>query len=457
MQIREGDGGGDGGDGGDVDVASLLNCTLGGCWKHPPLQRAVIATSLVTLIFATVAGNACVCLAVALTRRLRTLTNCFTASLAVADLLLGVLVLPFSAFAELHSSWPLGPSFCNVYTSSDVMLCTASILHLLAIGVDRYCAVSSPFTYACRVTRGRVAASLAVIWLVSLAVSFPPLHLGWNTEDGTPQNRGPGDPADRCVFELNRGYVLFDATGTFYVPLALLLFTYSRVFVVARAQARRIGAATVGRRGGGGGGGRGDAGRDGGEDGRRGGGGDRGGGNGEGNGGRGGTRGGVGGEGGIVGGRSICGDGRENGGGGGRGETRGGFEDRGRPRGAAAAGESGGGGRGGGRIHQPLALAALREHKATATLSAVMGAFVTCWFPYFTVFTFQGVTGASVEANAFAVVLWLGYANSALNPLIYATLNREFRAAFVQLLRCGRPGRATAASATTVDVGRRAS
>ncbi|XP_078455838.1 histamine H2 receptor-like [Lampetra planeri] len=371
MQIREGDGGGDGGDGGDVDVASLLNCTLGGCWKHPPLQRAVIATSLVTLIFATVAGNACVCLAVALTRRLRTLTNCFTASLAVADLLLGVLVLPFSAFAELHSSWPLGPSFCNVYTSSDVMLCTASILHLLAIGVDRYCAVSSPFTYACRVTRGRVAASLAVIWLVSLAVSFPPLHLGWNTEDGTPQNRGPGDPADRCVFELNRGYVLFDATGTFYVPLALLLFTYSRVFVVARAQARRIGAATVG--------------------------------------------------------------------------------------GAAAAGESGGGGRGGGRIHQPLALAALREHKATATLSAVMGAFVTCWFPYFTVFTFQGVTGASVEANAFAVVLWLGYANSALNPLIYATLNREFRAAFVQLLRCGRPGRATAASATTVDVGRRAS
>uniref|UniRef100_S4RP64 Histamine receptor H2a n=1 Tax=Petromyzon marinus TaxID=7757 RepID=S4RP64_PETMA len=227
-------------------------------------------------------------------------------------------------------------------------------------------------------TRGRVAASLAVIWLVSLAVSFPPLHLGWNTEDGTPQNRGPGDPADRCVFELNRGYVLFDATGTFYVPLALLLFTYSRVLIVARAQARRIGAATVGRRrgggggwirrGGGGGGGRGDAGGDAGEDGRRGGGGDR-----------------------------------------------------------------------------PLTLATLREHKATATLSAVMGAFVTCWFPYFTVFTFQGVTGASVEANAFAVVLWLGYANSALNPLIYATLNRDFRVAFAKLLRCGRPGRATPA------------
>ncbi|XP_075921898.1 histamine H2 receptor-like [Petromyzon marinus] len=448
MQIREGDGGGGGGD----DVASLFNCTLGGCWKHPPLQRAVIVTSLVTLIFATVAGNACVCLAVALTRRLRTLTNCFTASLAVADLLLGVLVLPFSAFVELHSSWPLGPTFCNVYTSSDVMLCTASILHLLAIGVDRYCAVSSPFTYACRVTRGRVAASLAVIWLVSLAVSFPPLHLGWNTEDGTPQNRGPGDPADRCVFELNRGYVLFDATGTFYVPLALLLFTYSRVLIVARAQARRIGAATVGRRRGGGGGwirrgggggGRGDAGGDAGEDGRRGRGGDRGRGNGEGNGGGGGTRGG---EGGIVGGRSICGDGRENGGGE-RGEARGGFEDRRRPRGAAAAGESGGGGgRGGeGRLHQPLTLATLREHKATATLSAVMGAFVTCWFPYFTVFTFQGVTGASVEANAFAVVLWLGYANSALNPLIYATLNRDFRVAFAKLLRCGRPGRATPA------------
>lgn len=37
-----------------------------------------------------------------------------------------------------------------------------------------------------------------------------------------------------------------------------------------------------------------------------------------------------------------------------------------------------------------------------------------------------------------SVFLWLGYANSLLNPIIYATLNRDFRKPFQEILyfRC---------------------
>ncbi|KAG8128456.1 hypothetical protein E2320_015308 [Naja naja] len=80
-------------------------------------------------------------------------------------------------------------------------------------------------------------------------------------------------------------------------------------------------------------------------------------------------------------------------------------------------------------------LPTVKEHKATVTLAAVMGAFIICWFPYFTVFTYRGVTGAVCDP-LLTVVMWLGYANSALNPILYAALNRDFRTAYQRLLKC---------------------
>ncbi|NWX81171.1 HRH2 protein, partial [Alca torda] len=96
-------------------------------------------------------------------------------SLAITDLLLGLLVLPFSALYELTKEWPFGSTLCNIYTSLDVMLCTASILNLLMISLDRYFAVTTPLRYGQLVTRSRVTVGLVVIWTVSLMVSFLPI------------------------------------------------------------------------------------------------------------------------------------------------------------------------------------------------------------------------------------------------------------------------------------------
>ncbi|NXE05137.1 HRH2 protein, partial [Lophotis ruficrista] len=96
-------------------------------------------------------------------------------SLAITDLLLGLLVLPFSAYYELAKEWPFGSLLCNIYTSLDVMLCTASILNLFMISLDRYFAVTTPLRYSQLVTPSRVAVGLVVIWTVSLMFSFLPI------------------------------------------------------------------------------------------------------------------------------------------------------------------------------------------------------------------------------------------------------------------------------------------
>ncbi|XP_030225011.1 histamine receptor H2a [Gadus morhua] len=321
--------------------------------SNTPL-KVLLGASLCLLILLTVSGNVLVCVAVCATRRLRCLTNCFIVSLAVTDLLLGLLVLPFSALQQLTDEWPLGPVFCNIYISLDIMLCTASILTLLAISMDRFLAVTMPLRYAALVLPGRVAVAMASVWTVSLAVSFLPIHMGWNTPNGTVQNRRAGDDQRACNFELNGAYALTDSLITFFLPLLVMCCTYYRILRIARSQAKR-----------------------------------------------------------IIGSRPACVVTSYDAGGNGRCTTT--------------------------TVTSSVTAVALREHKATVTLAAVIGAFTVCWLPYFILFNVAGVKEQVLSGTLYEVVLWLGYANSALNPILYAALNRDFRSAYARLLGCRWP------------------
>jgi len=195
-----------------------------------------IGLALVLLIVVTVGGNLLVCITIGTDRKLRTATNYFLLSLAVTDLLLGCIVLPVSAWVTLNGgrAWTLGGAvFCNVYISTDVTLCTASILILFAISLDRYFAICQPFRYHDTVSVRLVWKLNAGVWVFSALVGFVPIHAGWNTVDGDVQNWA--EP-DKCEFKLNIVYVLVIAGGTYFMPLAVMCTVYFKILRVSQKQ-----------------------------------------------------------------------------------------------------------------------------------------------------------------------------------------------------------------------------
>ena len=74
-----------------------------------------------------------------------------------------------------------------------------------------------------------------------------------------------------------------------------------------------------------------------------------------------------------------------------------------------------------------------RDKRATLILGLILFSFIICWLPFF-IFYVLSAFEIRVDEILFDVAFWLGYCNSALNPFIYAALNRDFRNAFSRIL-----------------------
>ncbi|XP_038584305.1 D(3) dopamine receptor [Micropterus salmoides] len=193
-------------------------------------ERNYYAMLYSLLILGIVFGNVLVCLAVLRERALQTTTNYLVVSLAVADLLVASLVMPWAVYLEVvGGAWLFNRLYCNVFVTLDVMMCTASILNLCAISIDRYTAVVMPVLYnTTHRSRKRVFMMIATVWVLAFAVSCP-LLFGFNTTD---------DPLVCSIS--NPDFVIYSSVVSFYLPFIVTLLVYIRIYIFLRMRRKRI-------------------------------------------------------------------------------------------------------------------------------------------------------------------------------------------------------------------------
>lgn len=116
----------------------------------------------------------------------------------------GLIVTPLGAWSTVTHVWTFGVELCDFWISVDVLVCTSSILHLVAIGIswlayqvnkkgslkfranrfialDRYWSITD-VSYVQSRTPHRIFGMLGIIWLLSLLISLAPMF-GWKDND----------------------------------------------------------------------------------------------------------------------------------------------------------------------------------------------------------------------------------------------------------------------------------
>ncbi|XP_051883725.1 5-hydroxytryptamine receptor 7 [Pristis pectinata] len=323
-------------------------------------EKVIIGAVLSTITLLTISGNCLVMISVCFVKKLRQPSNYLIVSLALADLSVAVAVMPFVIVTDLiGGQWIFGQVFCNVFIAMDVMCCTASIMTLCVISIDRYLGITRPLTYPVRQNGKGMAKMILCVWLLAASVTLPPLF-GWakNINDDKV-----------CLISQDFGYTIYSTAVAFYIPMSVMLLMYHQIFKAAKKSAAK--------------------------------------------------------------------------------HTFTGFP---RPddmnmieadqRGVKPHKES----------EECTNFTRLlknerknmsifkREQKAATTLGIVVGAFTVCWLPFFILSTARPfICGTKCSCIPFwleRTILWFGYANSLLNPFIYALFNRDLRTTYHNLLRC---------------------
>ncbi|XP_069743141.1 trace amine-associated receptor 1-like [Narcine bancroftii] len=286
-------------------------------------------------VLVTVFGNMLVIISIAHFKQLHTPTNYLVLSLAIADFLLGCLVMPYSLIRSIENCWYLGDLFCKLQASFDFMLCAASIFHLCFISVDRYIAVCDPLKYKIRINHHTILIMILISWILSAFVGFGMICLELNLIEIKDFYYKKIFCNGGCTLVMGKLCSVIYSIVSFYVPGFIMLCIYTKIYFVATKQARAINDIT----------------------------------------------------------RQIQ------------------FVKE-----------------------KKIMVSHTSERKAAKTLGIVMGVFLICWTPYFTCNFVDPFIEHSTPALTFDSFFWLGYLNSAFNPVIYTFFYSWFRKALKIIL-----------------------
>ena len=208
-------------------------------------DKQLLLAAIILYIFIgilIIIGNTLVLLATWRERSLHQPNKYFIACLAVADLLVGMIIVPVKVYIlNLYiSQRDTSIHLCRFMVWIGTLAVTASVYTLMFISFDRYLKISKPLQYRSRMTTSKSFKIIFIIWLISTAFAI---------YAATPDSGSKGFIAragDLCPnyhsgteTKIN-GYYTFLCISVIFLPVIVIMIMYARIFVVAHKRQRML-------------------------------------------------------------------------------------------------------------------------------------------------------------------------------------------------------------------------
>ncbi|XP_071196208.1 trace amine-associated receptor 13c-like [Salvelinus alpinus] len=205
-------------------------------------RKALLSTSIYITLYiffslisaVTVFLNVLVIISISHFKQLHTPTNLLILSLAVADVLVGLIAIPVTTVAIMEPCWGFGEYFCVFHIYIDFLCTSLSLGNLVLISIDRYVAVCDPLLYHSKITITRLMCCISITWCCCIIYDAAIIKNFVNVQV-------PNRCLTECfIFEGITWGNIVEIVFTMVVPCSVIITLYMKIFVVARLQARKV-------------------------------------------------------------------------------------------------------------------------------------------------------------------------------------------------------------------------
>lgn len=198
-------------------------------------EKLILLLYFFAVMAISVFGNAFVVIIIIKNRQLHTITNFFIVNVAIADILVGALVMPFTIFAVITSVHRLTDyRWCIVEWFLSAFLPSASSLSLCCVSLDRFFAITRPYFYHEIVTKNRAIVGEILSWTIACICAS--IQFTWSPDPQLFCNKlayGTGNLIDNI-------YMTIALCIVCYIPIILFIYVYGTIFSVAASHAKKI-------------------------------------------------------------------------------------------------------------------------------------------------------------------------------------------------------------------------
>ncbi|XP_048037744.1 trace amine-associated receptor 13c-like [Megalobrama amblycephala] len=184
----------------------------------------------------TVFLNLLVIISISHFKKLHTPTNLIILSLAVADLLIGLIVMPIDATRLIETCWYFGNTLCALFMTITGVVLSASLGNLVLIAIDRYVAVCHPLQYPQKITTTKALMIICLCWFCSSAyiTALSSSNGRFDTSHKTEACYG------ECYVMISFTWIVTDLFMSLMFPCTLIITLYLRIFYVVHQQVKVI-------------------------------------------------------------------------------------------------------------------------------------------------------------------------------------------------------------------------